>query len=176
MRTFRLPIQDTLAGNVLLTAQPVVVDESTPQKIKTSYLVHSLIYVPLLLKTKVIGVLGVDNRNNRLPFQKHDIDLLSTLAEYAVIALLNANLFNDTRAERNKLDTILRRVQDGVVVVDRARNILIINQAAETSLGVVASEAVGKLAGGSSASTRGCGLARGSYRQPIQPHRVHNQR
>ncbi|HWR65258.1 MAG TPA: ATP-binding protein [Bellilinea sp.] len=147
VRTFRLPIQDTLAGNVLRTAQPVVVDETTPQKIKTSYLVHSLIYVPLLLKTKVIGVLGVDNRNNRLPFQKHDIDLLSTLAEYAVIALLNANLFNDTRAERNKLDTILRRVQDGVVVVDRSRNILIINQAAETSLGVVASEAVGKHAG-----------------------------
>jgi len=144
VRTFRLPIQDTLAGNVLLTGQPVVVDESTPQKIKTSYLVHSLIYVPLLLKTKVIGVLGVDNRNNRLPFHKHDVDLLSTLAEYAIIALLNANLFNDTRAERNKLDTILRRVQDGVVVVDRARNILIINPAAETSLGVIAGEALGK--------------------------------
>src|SRR3990172_1379090 len=144
VRTFRLPIQDTLAGNVLLTGQPVVVDESTPQKIKTSYLVHSLIYVPLLLKSKVIGVLGVDNHNNRLPFHKHDVDLLSTLAEYAIIALLNANLFNDTRAERNKLDTILRRVQDGVVVVDRARNILIINPAAETSLGVIAGEALGK--------------------------------
>ncbi|MRR29375.1 GAF domain-containing protein, partial [bacterium] len=146
VRTFRLPIQDTLAGNVLLTGQPVVVDESTPQKIKTSYLVHSLIYVPLLLKTRVVGVLGVDNRNNRLPFQKHDIDLLATLAEYAVIALLNATLFNDTQAERNKLETILRRVQDGVVVVDRARQILIINQAAETSLGVMASEVLGKLA------------------------------
>ena len=146
VRTFRLPIQDTLAGNVLLTGQPVVVDESTPQKIKTSYLVHSLIYVPLLLKARVVGVLGVDNRNNRLPFQKHDIDLLGTLAEYAVIALLNATLFNDTQAERNKLDTILRRVQDGVVVVDRARQILIINQAAETSLGVMASEVLGKLA------------------------------
>ena len=88
----------------------------------------------------------MDNRNNRLPFQKHDIDLLGTLAEYAVIALLNATLFNDTQAERNKLDTILRRVQDGVVVVDRARQILIINQAAETSLGVMASEVLGKLA------------------------------
>ncbi|MFZ6019325.1 MAG: response regulator, partial [Chloroflexota bacterium] len=33
VRTFRLPIQDTLAGSVLRTSQPVVLDESTPQKI-----------------------------------------------------------------------------------------------------------------------------------------------
>ncbi|TDA63350.1 MAG: GAF domain-containing protein [Chloroflexi bacterium] len=146
VRTFRLPIQDTLAGSVLTTGMPVVVDENTPKKIKTSYLVHSLIYVPLLLKSRVTGVLGVDNRNNRLPFQKHDIDLLTTLAEYAVIALLNADQFTETRAERNKLETILRKVQDGVIVVDRERQILMINQAAEIALGIIAGEAVGKLA------------------------------
>ena len=47
VRTFRLPIHDTLAGSVVRTGQSVLLDEQTPQKIKTSYLVHSLIYVPL---------------------------------------------------------------------------------------------------------------------------------
>lgn len=144
VRTFRLPTQDTLAGSVLQTGQPVVIDETSPQKIKTSYLVHSLIYVPLLLNEKAIGVLGVDNRNNRLPFLAHDVQLLTTLAEYAVIALQNARLFDTTQAERNKLETVLRRIQDGVVVIDKGKNVLILNQAAESSLGISAPEAVGK--------------------------------
>ena len=40
VRTFRLPIQDTLAGSVLRTGNPVILDEKAPQKIKTAYLVH----------------------------------------------------------------------------------------------------------------------------------------
>ena len=47
VRTLRLPVQDTLAGTAIRTCQPVLVDEQTPQKIKTSYLVHSLVYVPV---------------------------------------------------------------------------------------------------------------------------------
>lgn len=144
VRTFRLPVQDTLAGSVLQSGQPMVIDETSPKKIKTSYLVHSLIYVPLLLNEKTIGVLGVDNRHNRLPFLSHDVQLLSTLAEYAVIALQNSTLFASSQAERNKLGTILRRIQDGVVVIDNAKNVLLLNQAAESSLGVNASDVIGK--------------------------------
>ncbi len=134
VRTFRLPIQDTLAGSVLRTGQAVVLDESTPQKIKTSYLVHALIYVPLKFKEQVVGVLGVDNRHTRMPFQKRDINLLSTLAEYAVIALENAELYNATQAERNKLETVLKKIQDGVIVIDQQSQIIMINQAAESAL------------------------------------------
>ncbi|MHB0922783.1 MAG: ATP-binding protein [Bellilinea sp.] len=144
IRTFRLPVQDTLAGSVLQSGQPVVIDETSPKKIKTSYLVHSLIYVPLLLNEKAIGVLGVDNRKNRLPFLAHDVQLLSTLAEYAVIALQNSYLFASSQAERNKLGTVLRRIQDGVVVIDNTKNVLILNQAAESSLGVNAVDVIGK--------------------------------
>ncbi len=46
-RTFRLKVEDSLAGQVIASGQPVILDESAPQKIKTSYLVHSLLYVPL---------------------------------------------------------------------------------------------------------------------------------
>jgi len=144
VRTFRLPTQDTLAGSVLQSGEPIVIDESSPQKIKTSYLVHSLIYVPLILNDEVIGVLGVDNRKNRLPFLKHDVQLLTTLADYSVIALQNAYLFNTSQAERNKLGTVLRRIQDGVVVIDKDQHILILNQSAELSFGVISTDVVGK--------------------------------
>lgn len=144
VRTFRLPIQDTLAGSVVRTGQPVLLDENTPQKIKTAYLVHGLVYVPLQYKGQVFGVLGVDNRHSRFQFQKRDVQLLSTLADYAAIAIQNARLYNETRLERNKLETVLRRIQDGVIVVDQQGHILLINQAAMAALNLSELDIVGK--------------------------------
>jgi len=144
VRTFRLPIQDTLAGSVVRTGQPVLLDENTPQKIKTAYLVHGLVYVPLQYKGQVFGVLGVDNRHSRFQFQKRDVQLLTTLADYAAIAIQNARLYNETRLERNKLETVLRRIQDGVIVVDQQGHILLINQAAIAALNLSELDIVGK--------------------------------
>ena len=129
-RTFRIPIQDTLAGSVVRSGQPVLMDENTPQKIKTSYLVQSLVYVPLRVHQSVIGVLGIDNRAKKIPFTDHDVQLLSALAEFASIAIVNASRFSDTSAERNKLGTILAKIQDGVIVFDQDQRLVLVNQMA----------------------------------------------
>ena len=134
VQTFRLPIDDTLAGKVIQTGKPVTLDENTPKKIKTSYLVHSLIYVPLTLNDKVFGVLGVDNRNKRLIFRQDDVSVLSAMAEFAVIAIENARLYDETNSERNKLETILTRIQDGVLVLDHENRIMLVNQTAISAL------------------------------------------
>ena len=129
-RTFRIPIQDTLAGSVVRSGQPVLMDENTPQKIKTSYLVQSLVYVPLRVHQSVIGVMGIDNRAKKIPFKDHDVQLLSALAEFASIAIVNASSFSDTSAERNKLGTILTKIQDGVIVFDQDQRLVLVNQMA----------------------------------------------
>lgn len=134
VRKFRLPIQDTLAGTVLRSGQPVILDENTPKKIKTSYLVHSLAYVPLQSKGQVIGVLGVDNRLGRKPLVDRDIKLLSALAEYAVIAIENAALYTSIAQERNKLGSILTNIQDGVIVIDRDQRIAFANKTIQEAL------------------------------------------
>lgn len=135
VNTFRLPIQDSLAGAVLRTGEPVILDESTPQKIKTSYLVHSLIYVPLKLNEKVLGVLGIDNRHTRISFKQKDVLLLSAIAEYAVIAIENARLFEETVNESNKLETIISNITDGVLVLDQYNRLVKINEMARQALG-----------------------------------------
>ncbi len=134
--TFRLPIQDSVIGQVLSTAQPVRLDEQTPQKIKTSYLVQSLVYVPLKMKGQVLGVLGVDNRLARKAFKDRDVMVLSAIAEYAVIALQNAALYEAQSQERNKLETILTRIQDGVIVLDLDGRLALVNNAARQALGL----------------------------------------
>jgi two-component system NtrC family sensor kinase len=136
VRTFRLPITDSLAGSVIRTGETVLIDDSTPQKIKTSYLVQSLAYVPLQVNGHVFGVLGVDNRHSHLPLTQRHVKLLNALAGYSVIAIENARLFADVTAERNKLNTILTGIHDGVVVIDQDQRLALVNRAAREAFSI----------------------------------------
>jgi PAS domain S-box-containing protein len=144
VRTFRLSTSDSLAGYVVRSGQPYLLDESSPQKIKTTYLVHSLFYVPLRLRGRVIGVLGVDNRRKRRNFSPHEQRLLLTLADYAAIAVENARLYSASVAERNKLDTILRETEDGVIVINPEKLVVLMNATAKSAFGVNGTEVVGR--------------------------------
>lgn len=144
VRTFRLPIKDTLAGSVIRNGQSVLLDENTPQKIKTAYLVQSLLYVPLTVNGQVFGVLGVDNRQNRLPFTEHHVKLLAALAEFAVIAVENARLYADTINERRKMETILTGVRDGVIVLDSDQRLVLVNDAVREALHLGDNNPVGR--------------------------------
>jgi len=144
VHTFRLPIRDTLAGQVLRTGQPITFDEKTPQKIKTAYLVHTLIYVPLQVHGRVIGVLGVDNRQSGHPFTEDHIALMAALADYAAIAIENARLFSHTEMERSKLETIITGIEDGVIVVGLDGRLMLANQTARAAFGASDQPVFGK--------------------------------
>ena len=128
---FRLETRDSLAGKVVSTGQPVIIDETTPQKIKTSYLVHSLIYVPLQVRGRVIGVLGVDNRKAGSVLSENDLTVIMAMADYAAIAIENASLFTNSEMERVQLETILSQIKNGVIVVDPDNRIRLINRTAQ---------------------------------------------
>lgn len=135
-RTFRLPVKDSIAGQVIHTGEPVSFCQDSPSKIKTAYLVYALIYVPLRIGERVVGVLGVDNRQNKRPFTQHNELIMSVLADYAVIALENAKAFESTEQERQKLDSTLTNIQDGVILLDPEQKILLINPAARKVFGL----------------------------------------
>jgi two-component system NtrC family sensor kinase len=135
-RTFRLPVKDSLAGQVLDTGRPISFNEESPNKIKTAYLVYALIYVPLRVKDRVIGVLGVDNRHNRRPFTQHNELLMTVLSDYAAIAIQNAESYSDSETERTKFATTLASIQDGVILLDKEDRILLINPAAQKAFGL----------------------------------------
>jgi two-component system NtrC family sensor kinase len=127
VRTFRLPVQDSLVGSVVKTGQPVLLDEDTPQKIKTSYLVHSLIYIPLRFQGQVFGVLAVDNRKAGKAFTNEHVKLLEDLADFAVIALENARLYQERMNDISKYQKIFSEMREGIVIFDRDMRILTAN-------------------------------------------------
>jgi two-component system NtrC family sensor kinase len=136
VRTFRLPVKDSLAGEVIRTGRPTILDDDTPQKIKTAYLVRSLMYVPLRIHNRVIGVLGVDNRTSSQPFLEQHLTLVSALADYAAIAIENAQLFENSEVGREKLETILGGIGDGVIVVGDDLRVILANRPAAEAFNV----------------------------------------
>ena len=135
-RTFRLRVEDSLAGQVIASGNPVILDESTPQKIKTSYLVHSLLYVALRVHGRTLGVLGVDNRTPGRTMTREDMTVVMAMADYAAIAIENARLYARTEGERRKLETILTQTEDGVIVVDTENRMLLMNGTARQAFGI----------------------------------------
>jgi two-component system NtrC family sensor kinase len=145
VRRFRLPIRDSLAGQVMRTGKPLAINTREPQKIKTAYLVHTLIYAPLTVTNRVIGVLGVDNRQSGHPFHEEHLSLITALADYAAIAIENARSYSALNLERKKLEIVLTKVEDGVIVIDHDDRIILANHTVCDIFNLVQGEFTGKL-------------------------------
>jgi signal transduction histidine kinase len=96
-RELHLPADDSLAGQVMDTGQPVLVNnEAGWGKIKAEYPARSLVYIPLISKGHTIGVLGINNKPRPHLFTQHEQEMLGALAGYAATAIENALLFEQT--------------------------------------------------------------------------------
>jgi GAF domain-containing protein len=90
----RLPSSTGIAGWVLVTRQPLVLDdlENDPRHARdvaesTGYVPKGLMAVPLLHEERVLGVLQVLDRPRRSRFTLQEMELLGLFANQAAIAL-----------------------------------------------------------------------------------------
>jgi GAF domain-containing protein len=91
----RMPSGTGIAGWVLVTRQPLVVDDlsSDPRHARqtaeaTGYVPNALVAVPLLTDDRAIGVLSVlDREHVDRPFSLAEMDLLTLFADQAAIGL-----------------------------------------------------------------------------------------
>ena len=128
IKTMRIPIADSLVGQVIKSKRPLRAVEPSmkaPLKVSTGYLVHSLLHVPILSKGQPLGVLSVTNRKNDIPFKDNDEVVLSSLAAYAAVALDNAALYQQARqeiTERQRVESALRESEERYALAVRAAN------------------------------------------------------
>ena len=123
-RAVHLPCEDRLVDQVLSTRQPIVL---TPQDLASAPggigAPYAVLYTPLLMAERVLGVLGVDNVSaNGKVFSEHDGALLSALADYAAIAVENANNYMRLEAIKEREKQEIRQIFERYVapsVVDR---------------------------------------------------------
>lgn len=100
-RGFRLKVADSSTGQVVSTGKPVILKPpprgNAGHKLKTGHLMKSMLAVPIKGVKEIIGVLSVDNIVKRTEFTEEDSRQLSILAEYAAIAIENAQLYKQAQ-------------------------------------------------------------------------------
>ncbi len=134
LQNMRLRVSDSLAGYVFRTGKPLLISEQGLQKIKTQYLVRSLLYVPLKIRTQMIGVLGVFNRVSDHPISQQDVGLITALADYAAIAIANAQIYAQIATERSRMLRVIEHTADPILVVTEEGQVVMCNPAAAALL------------------------------------------
>jgi signal transduction histidine kinase len=98
-----LPPGTGLVGKAFETRRPVLSEDVHQSKEwyptadeNSGFITRDLLVVPMLVKDRVIGVIEVINRKDKLPFSPDDVELLSAFASQAAIAIENARLYTLT--------------------------------------------------------------------------------
>jgi two-component system, NtrC family, sensor kinase len=108
------PGRGSLGARVLLANAPVVIDdtESDPEYTFRSFQrragIRSMLGVPLIRDRVVIGLLLISRRRVQ-PFNERHVDLATTFADQAVIAIENVRLFDELHARTEDLRESLQQ-------------------------------------------------------------------
>jgi PAS domain S-box-containing protein len=112
---------------------------------------RSILCVPLMVKTDLIGVIYTDNRIRSGIFSEADRDLLISFANQAAVAIENARLFSSLKVTleevtglKNLMDDVFASIVSGVITADVDDQITLCNRAAAAFLGQASSEIVGR--------------------------------
>jgi PAS domain S-box-containing protein len=81
--------------------------------------VRTMLGIPLLREQTLIGVFSI-NRTRVEPFTDKEIELATTFADQAVIAIENARLFEEVREREAELRVTFDNMGDGIVMFDAA--------------------------------------------------------
>ncbi len=105
------PVEDTLATMVMNSQETYLASGEGLNRFPPAQEgATAVIYAPLAIHGQAIGLLWV--ANTRLPFEPHMKDLMTTLADYAAIAVANARLFATMQQRSQQLEMINRQLQE----------------------------------------------------------------
>ncbi len=117
-----IKVHKSLLGRVVLDRKPLIIRDVTQEKgynypeLAKQEGLRSLVSVPLMIKNSVMGVFNLYASQER-QFSNEEIQLISTVANQAAVAIENTKLMTETLAMQEALET--RKL------VERAKGILI---------------------------------------------------
>ncbi len=123
-----LPIADRLPESmtqyVIRTHEAILLDDATCKGnfINDPYIQHyqarSVLCLPLLNQSKLVGVLYLENRLVTGAFTAERSQLLNLLSTQAAIAIENAKLYSKLRASQSQMAQFLEAIPVGIGIVD----------------------------------------------------------
>lgn len=144
-RNLHVRSDDHLAGRVVDTGRPLLLDREALKRSAAPRLAKALIMAPLRLPERgVIGVLEVAKNISERPFSEHDLQLLCTFADCAAIALSSALAAANFQQEQHGLEAILGGIREAVLVVNEQGHVVLTNEAARRAFRWVGGDVVGR--------------------------------
>jgi adenylate cyclase len=139
-------------GRAILTTNAQADPRFNTQASVVGYSLRSILCVPLRVKGQITGVIYADNRIKTGLFSDTDRRLLSAIADQAAVAIENARLFEDVRANleaitnmKDFMDDIFASIASGVITTDNDDRITTFNQAAQEIFGLTSANVLGRL-------------------------------
>ena len=130
------------SGEPLLTVDAGADDSLAHSESIAGFALLSILAVPLKVRDEVIGVAYCDNRVMAGLFKENELDLLTSFGQQAAVAIENARLFEDIRAQmalveemQVRLSNIFASIGSGVITVNGENCVLVCNEAAEAITG-----------------------------------------
>jgi adenylate cyclase len=138
LREIRLPVGMGIAGHVAATGETVNIPDAYADSRfnqamdrQTGYRTKTILCMPMRdADGTIVGVLQVLNKQGGL-FTTEDEELLRAVGSQAVIALQNANLFDEVVRTKNYIESILHSMATGVVALTPEGLVQTANPAAE---------------------------------------------
>jgi PAS domain S-box-containing protein len=101
------------------------------------------IVFPLFQDELLAALIVVGAKRSGDPYFSRDIDLLSTLASQAAVAMKNAHLYRQVVVVNEYVDNILSTMESGVIAVDASGHISLFNPAAHRLTGMTFTSSTG---------------------------------
>mgnify|MGYP000882220205 CR=1 FL=1 len=143
-------VSRTILNTVAEGGQPVVTTNAaadprfSAQESVIGYNLRSIVCVPLKFKSRVTGVIYVDNRIRTGLFTEKERDLLSAFSNQAAIAIENARQYQQVVELKELLDNVFASIASGVITTDMQDVVTLCNHAAEQILGRTRGEIEGQ--------------------------------
>jgi signal transduction histidine kinase len=101
----------------------VPVGPETPQTIETMAKLGAEISLPIISKEKLIGIVNLGHKEDRAIYTNEDLEMLSTLANQAAIAIENARLYENLKQSQDTLRRADRLSSLGLLTAGLAHEI-----------------------------------------------------
>lgn len=144
---YRVHIGEGFCGAIASTMEPLYIrDAQTDRRVVNLHIkqrgIRSIIGAPLKRNGAFLGVLHADWLSIR-PYDEREIHLLEITAERCTMAILNAQLYEETKHLHDYLKLQIDRMPIGCIVWDTGFKVKSWNPAAEKIFGFTEEEAIG---------------------------------
>lgn len=145
---YAVPVGRGFAGTIAATRKPLYIEDAQTSPLILSSIIkqqgiHTMLGVPLKRHGNLVGVLHVDWCSLH-PYSERELHLLEITAERCTMAILNAQLYEETKQLQEHLQLQFEQMPVGCILYDPEFRVQQWNPAAEKIFGYTREEALGK--------------------------------